>query len=91
LLLIRGIFTAVRQKNHLSACPNFPSHLSCRRRLFFARNLRSFNPTCRRIGRAPAVGQPGDMGAIDLPAEGAFKAPPNLPTIIGRADNPAKI
>ena len=27
MLLIRGIFTAVRQKRHLSACPNFPSHL----------------------------------------------------------------
>jgi hypothetical protein len=27
LLLIRGTFAAVRQKRHLSACPNFPSHL----------------------------------------------------------------
>jgi hypothetical protein len=26
-LLIRGTFAAVRQKSHLSACPNFPNHL----------------------------------------------------------------
>jgi hypothetical protein len=32
LLLIRGILAALRQKLHLSTCPNLASHLFLRRR-----------------------------------------------------------
>ena len=31
----RGILAVVRQKIHLSCCPNFPSHLSSRASAFF--------------------------------------------------------
>jgi hypothetical protein len=39
-LLLRGIFAALRQKIHLSTCPNFPGHLST-----IGRNTDAFTST----------------------------------------------